>query len=172
MSTVMPCCSIIKISTHITLIMLVMTKLIYLLRTIAVPGTYAPPGPMTSTMVHTPSLPSILFVVHKLPTSVKAHYDAYQAGILLHYTIFKNDFLWEDGTLHKYYENDQVAYIWIFLNNGALFYCPYNPKAFKKDPWCVLMNHLLVFATGPTYFNDTAMLMVSIFHHMKTFDLA
>jgi hypothetical protein len=85
---------------------------------IAVPGTYRSPSPMTPT-AHTPSLLPIF--LHKLPTSVKAQYDAYQAGTaLLHYTILENGFLWEDGALHKYYRNDQVAYQWIFLNMNQL----------------------------------------------------
>jgi hypothetical protein len=87
---------------------------------------------LPSHTARTSSQPPI--ILSQLPISVKARYDAYQAGTLLHYTILENDFLWEDGTLHKYYENNQVAFQRIFLNTGAIFHCPYDAKAFKKDP--------------------------------------
>jgi hypothetical protein len=75
---------------------------------IAVPGPHVlPPSPMTSIM-HSPTLPPIQ--LHKLPTSVKAQYDAYQAGMILHYTLLEDKFLWKDGTFYKYYENDQVTF--------------------------------------------------------------
>jgi hypothetical protein len=99
--------------------------------TVSRPTVVLPSSP-TTTASGTTSLPPIQ--LHNLPTSVKERYDNYQAGKLIHYSALAVDFTWEDGTHHRYYENDQVAYQRIFLNTGALFHCPYNPKAFKKDP--------------------------------------
>lgn len=92
-------------------------------------ATHTSPSPVIPT---TATLPPILFM--KLPPTVKTRYDAYQAGTFLHYTLLENEYEWEDGTTHKYYENDQNSYQRIFINTGAIFNRPYNSKGFKKDP--------------------------------------
>lgn len=60
------------------------------------------------------TLPPILF--NQLPQSVKEQYNDYQAGKLIHYTKLEQEFIWEDGSAHKYYKNDQISYQCIFIN--------------------------------------------------------
>jgi hypothetical protein len=53
---------------------------------------------------------------------MSVNYDDYQAGKLTHCTKLEQEFTWEDGSTHKYYENDQISYQCIFINTGAIFH--------------------------------------------------
>ena len=77
-------------------------------------------------------LPPIQF--NNLPTNVRSRYDGYQNGTLINHKDLEVEFIWADGSKHKYYEDDQIAFQRIFLNTGAILHHPYNPKFFKKDP--------------------------------------
>jgi hypothetical protein len=103
----------------------------------AFPGTpAAAPAFSSSVPLSTSSpvahLPPIQF--GRLPLNVKSRYDAYQNGTLVNYKALEEDFIWEDATTHKYYENATIALQRVFINIGAIFHYPYVAKSFKKDP--------------------------------------
>jgi hypothetical protein len=93
--------------------------------------TFASPVPVGTPSTAT-TVPPIQFGC--LPFNVKARYDDYQNGKLINYKTLEAEFVWEDTTTHKYYENDVITPQRVFINIGAIFHYPYVAKSFKKDP--------------------------------------